>query len=417
MHVLVMGAGVVGVSTAYFLLKAGHRVTVLDRQPVAGNETSFANGGQVSVSHTSPWAGPGVPWQLLKWVGRQDAPLLLHPRFDPALFSWGLKFLANCSKTAFERNQRKNLRLAQISRFLLSVIRDETGIQYHQQSGGILQIFRNNDELLAASRASRQIIDLGCEMRTLDVDACLDIEPALEARRDELAGGIFSPGDESGDAHLFCTELADYCAARGADFRYGAEIEQLGVERGQVTGVATNQGFISADAYVLSLAAYGARLVKPFGIKLPIYPTKGYSVTVPTGGHNGAPSVSITDEDNKLVFTRLGERMRVAGTAEFAGFDTSLNERRARSILEKARYQFPSAGNFDEATFWTGLRPMTPDGLPLIGTTALQNLYLNTGHGTLGWTLGAGSGKAIADVISGSPTDLDLQDFSLQRFK
>jgi len=411
-----MGAGVVGVTTAYYLLKDGHQVTVIDRQPDAGLETSFANGGQISVSHTESWASPEAPWLMLKWIGRDDAPLLLRLRFDPQLMAWGLKFLANCTHDRAVINLKKNLRLALLSRRLLGELREDTGIVYDHLTRGILQIYRDEDAYQIALRNAAVLHELGSHNHELTAQQCLDLEPALEARRDRLVGGIHTPDDESGDARAFTQNLARICENMGGNFIYDTSIDGLSVEAGAVTGVATSRGEMKANAYVLSLASYGPALVRRIGIKLPIYPTKGYSVTVPTNGHNGAPTVSITDEHNKIVYSRLGDRLRVAGTAEFAGYDTHLNEKRARSILGHARAQFPGAGNFDQAEFWTGLRPMTPDGVPLMGATRLSNLYLNTGHGTLGWTHACGSGRTVADLIGGRNPEVDAADYALTRF-
>lgn len=416
MKVCVLGAGVVGVASAYYLNRAGHEVTVIDRQGSAGLETSFANGGQVSACHAAPWAGPAVPWLMLKWLGRNDAPLLYRLRADRDQWRWSWQFLMNCRAAKAKSNTVTTMKLALYSRELMPGIRADTGIDYDLQTRGILDIYRNRKELDAAIAQAAIYRDLGCDNKILGAKACIALEPALEEKGDELVGGIHTPNDESGDAHTFTRKLALVAAHRGTEFRFGETITALEAEGDHITGVITDKGRLEADAYVVSMGSYGPLLLKKLGIRLPVYPTKGYSVTIPTGGHNGAPTISITDEDHKLVYSRLGDRLRVAGTAEITGYDTTLNEARARSILEKAKSQFSGAGDFDKATFWTGLRPLTPDGMPVIDRAKYANLFLNTGHGTLGWTLCAGSGKALADMVSGTEPDIELSGFTLDRF-
>jgi D-amino-acid dehydrogenase len=416
MRVLVLGAGVIGIATAYFLNRAGHEVVVVDRQPGAGLETSFANGGQISASHAMPWSSPSAPFLMLKWLGRDDAPLLWRLRADPSQWLWGLRFLANCTPGRSTANMEKNLALALHSRALLRDIRKEADIRYDERTQGILQIFRNAIQFDAAAKDAERMSRLGCAETVLDRDGCLALEPALRDTGDAIVGGVHAPDDESGDAHIFTRELARVVAERGVEFRYDVSIIGFDAAGATIDRVITNQGEMTADVYVMALGSYSQLLLRPLGIDPHIFPTKGYSVTVPTEGRNGAPTVSITDVDHKIVYSRLGDRMRVAGTAEFAGFDSTLTEDRARVVLAQAQRQFPNAGDFTKAKFWTGLRPLTPDGVPVLGRTRYGNLYLNTGHGTLGWTLAAGSGQVVADLIGGKTPVLDMSRYGVDRF-
>ncbi len=417
MKVLVMGAGVVGTTAAWYLAKAGHQVTVVDRQPGAGLETSFANGGQISASHAEPWANPATPGKALRWMGREDAPLVFRwRRWDPPLWAWGLRFLTNCTERRTKINTERTLRLALYSRRALAELRDETGIQYDQRRQGILHIYRDRHEYGHALRAADLMAAYGLPRLPKTPPECVTLEPALADVAGELTGGLFSPDDESGDAHLFTTGLAARCAERGVTFRYDVTIHGLVSEAGRITSVATDQGALTADAYLLALGSWSPRLASGVGLRLPIYPAKGYSATIAVDDPSGAPCVSITDDENKLVFSRFGERLRCAGTAELAGWNATLTETRARALVTKARALFPRAGDFDAATLWAGLRPVTPDSVPILGATPFGNLWLDTGHGTLGWTLSCGSGRVIADLISGRRPDIDTNGLDLARF-
>ncbi|MEE2761712.1 MAG: D-amino acid dehydrogenase [Pseudomonadota bacterium] len=416
MKVIVLGSGVIGVCTAYYLNQAGHEVTVIDRHEGPGLETSFANGGQISASHAAPWAAPNVPMQLLKWLGRADAPLLFHFRLDWRQWAWSLRFLANCLPERAHQNTVKNMSIALYSRALLPDVRAETGIQYDHRAGGILQIFENQKDFVGATNHAAWLRELGCDSRVLNPADCITLEPALVQQEARLVGGIYTAEDETGDAYKFTKQLAAISAKRGVKFLYGVTVTAIETDGSKVRAVKTNNGSCRADAYVMSLGSYTPLILRPLGISLPIFPTKGYSITIPITGGNSAPHLSITDHENKIVYSRLGDRLRVAGTAEFAGYDTVLDENRAKSISAKARERFPGAGDFDSAEFWTGLRPLTPDGVPIVGATRYTNLYLNTGHGTLGWTMSAGSGKAVADLISGKAPEIDLTPYSAARF-
>jgi D-amino-acid dehydrogenase len=401
--VIVLGAGVVGVTGAWYLAQAGHEVTVVERRREAGMETSFANGGQISAGHAEPWAQPAVLPKVLRWLGREDAPLLFRPRADLAQWEWGLRFALECLPGRFERNCRALAGLAAYSRDSLRELRAATGIQYDQLSRGILHFATAAADFDGMARHAEAMRALGVERRVMPAAECLALEPALAHSLQPVVGGVYTAGDESGDAHRFTRELAQRAAARGVSFRYGVAVEALESAGGKIVAMRAHDGErIAADAYVVSLGSYSPLLLKPLGIRIPVYPLKGYSITLALGPEAAdAPSVSLTDEAHKIVVSRLGNRLRAAGTAELAGYDTSINELRCAAIVRRMRQLFPRLGNAPAVDNWAGLRPATPGNVPLIGRTALDNLFLNTGHGTLGWTLACGSGRALADLVSG----------------
>jgi len=415
--VVVIGAGVVGTTAAWYLSQAGHEVTVVERREGAGLETSFANGGQISPCHAEPWANPGVLPKVLKWLGREDAPLLFRwGRWDPALWAWALRFLCNCTTGRSLANTERTLRVALYSRLCLQRLRAETGIAYDQQTRGILHVYRDGREFEHAVTAADVMARYGLDRQPRTPADCVVIEPALSAVAPQLAGGIFTPGDESGDAHHFTRELAMLAEARGVVFRWNVQVLGLEGDGRRVTALATAEGRVAADAFVLAAGVDSPTLARPLGLRLPIVPAKGYSITVPVGDHTGAPTVSITDDEHKMVFSRLGNRLRAAGTAEMAGFDRSLNPARIAMIERHTRALFPDGGDFGRAEPWAGLRPVTPDSVPLLGATPYANLFLDTGHGTLGWTMACGSGRLIADLISGNEPEIALDGLGLERF-
>lgn len=419
-----MGAGVVGTAAAWFLAEAGHEVTVIDRQPGPGLETSFANGGQISASHVEPWAGPRTPVQALKWLGDPDAPLVFRwARWDPALWLWLMRFLRNCTPARASLNTERALRVALYSRASLKALRAETGLHYDERTLGILQVFHDDRDFEEGRRLAAEVAANGLSSAILERPETLALEPALTHAAEPLVGGIHFPDDESGDAHLFTKGLAALAAARlGVDFRHGVSIQGIEHRAGHVTGVRTDAGTFVADAYVLALGSFSPLLARDLGLTLPVYPAKGYSITVPVraelegGNAPGAPTVSITDGAYKMVYSRLGDRLRAAGTAELAGWDQQMRDRRAQTILRNARRLFPLAGDYDAAEKWCGLRPKTPDSVPIIGRTAFSNLFLNTGHGVLGWTMSVGSGRIIADLVSGREPEVDIRGLGLDRF-
>jgi D-amino-acid dehydrogenase len=407
-HVVVLGAGLVGVASAWYLRQDGHEVTVIDRQPSVGLETSFANGGQISTSHAEPWANPGAPARVLRWLGREDSPLLWRLRADPAQWAWGLRFLRECTPERTRRNIVAILRLALHSRALLKELRSALGLEYDQQSRGILHFYTDATEFARALPQAELMRQYGCERVVKSAEECLAIEPALADATVPIIGGTYTADDESGDAHQFVVALADRAAGLGVAFRHGRQVAALNVVGDRVTGVGLDNGEqVVADAYVAALGSYTPLLLQPVGIHLPVYPAKGYSVTIPLAADSPAPTVSLTDDGCKIVFSRLGNRLRVAGTAEFNGYDTSINTVRCAAIVRRTAALFPRLDVGRNIEFWAGLRPATPSNVPLIGQTRLRNLYLNTGHGTLGWTMACGTGQVLADLLNGRRPAVD----------
>lgn len=414
MKVLVLGAGVIGVSSAWYLAKNGHEVTVVDRQPGAGLETSFANGAQISVSQSEPWASPGAPFKVMKWLMQDDAPLLFRPKLEWHQLSWGMRFMFECLPWRYRQNIREMVNLGLYSRQSLQELRAETGIAYDQLTRGILQFYTSKDDFVAAQESSKLLKQYGIERDVKTTEEAIAIEPALRHIRDRLAGATYAETDESGDAHVFTQHLAGLCALKGVSFAYGAMVEAVETDGDKVSGVRVRHSTghtetLVADAYVCAMGSYSYLMMKPIGITLPVYPAKGYSATLSTEGFEGAPHVSLTDEAMKIVFSRIGNRMRIAGTAELDGYSTSLSVIRTEALVKRARELFPGAADYDNPVYWTGLRPATPSNCPLIGRTKYPNLFLNTGHGTLGWTEGPGSGRALADIVSGKTPDVNYQ--------
>ena len=423
MRVIVLGAGLLGVTSAYFLQQLGHEVTVIDRQGAPGAETSFANGGQISVSHAEPWANPSAPLKVLQWLGQEDAPLLFRIRADMRQWLWGLQFLHECTPARTRHNIEQIVRLGTYSRDTLQQLRRDTGIDYAQRSQGILHFYTSQKEFDGAQGPAEQMRALGCERHVISADAAVALEPALAHIRPQLTGATYTAEDESGDANRFTRELARLCEAAGVQFRMGHTVTALREAGGRIDHVEVTDAEgrfqrLRADAYVLAMGAFSPLLAAPLGLRLPIYPAKGYSVTMPVKDAAMAHQVSLTDDEFKLVFSRLtgpdGDRLRIAGTAELNGYDRHLNQVRCEAIVRRVEQLFPGAGDTTQAQFWSGLRPATPSNVPLIGKTKVGNLFLNTGHGTLGWTHACGSGKALADIVSGRVPEVDFAFQGLQ---
>ncbi|HWT71689.1 MAG TPA: D-amino acid dehydrogenase [Oxalicibacterium sp.] len=417
MKVIVLGSGIVGTASAWFLQKAGHEVTVIERRPGAAQETSFANGCQISVSHAEPWANPAAPMKILKWMGKEDAPLLYRFRAEWLQWRWGLHFLRECTPARTADNIRQIVAIAEYSRQTLQAVRAETGIDYDYLTRGILHFYteqKDFDESLAAARLMRE---LGCPRNSITADEVVRIEPALSSIRDRIVGGDFTETDESGDVYKFTTGLAARAADAGVQFRFNTTVTRLLTEgsgaHAKVTGVEIispegRHQVLRADAFVMAMGSFSVPLLKPLGIDLMIYPGKGYSATYTVTDPDAAPTVSLTDDGYKLVLSRLGDRLRVAGTCELNGYTRELNMTRCEAITRRTRELFPGACDFDHPTYWAGLRPLTPSNVPYIGKTKFSNLFLNTGHGTLGWTMGCGSGRAVAEIVSGRQPDVDF---------
>jgi D-amino-acid dehydrogenase len=416
MKIVVLGAGVIGVTSAWYLARAGHEVTVIDRQAAPALETSFANAGEISPGYASPWAAPGVPVKALKWMFQNHAPLIIQPRMDWARLSWMARMLMNCTSAAYAVNKSRMVRLAEYSRDCLIDLRAETGIDYDQRMQGTLQLFRTEKQVAAAEKDIAVLRADGVPFEVLDADQCVAAEPGLAQARDRIAGGLRLPGDETGDCFKFTQSLARLAEGLGVTFRYGTGIDRLEVERGRISAVHTSAGRVTADAFVVALGSYSPALVAPLGIRLPVYPIKGYSITVPIVDEARAPVSTVMDETFKIAITRLGDRIRVGGMAEIAGFDHSLSPKRQATLTHSVEDLFGGAGDQSRAQFWSGLRPMTPDGTPVVGRSPIANLFLNTGHGTLGWTMAAGSGRVLADTLDGRRTEIEAADLGYARY-
>lgn len=417
MRIVILGAGVIGVTSAWYLAKAGHEVTVIDRQPGPALETSFANAGEISPGYASPWAAPGIPLKALKWMFMQHSPLIIQPRPDLFKIEWMARMLMNCTAAAYEVNKGRMLRLAEYSRDCLKELRAETGITYDERTQGTLQVFRTLKQVDAAAKDIKVLKADGVPFEMLDADGCVAAEPGLAPNRDKLAGGLRLPGDETGDCFKFTTRLAEMATAAGVTFRYGLSVLGLEKEADRITAVQTSAGRLTADSFVLALGSYSPVLAKGLGMRLPVYPVKGYSITLPIVDEVLAPLSTVMDETHKIAITRLGDRIRVGGMAEIAGFSSSLPPKRKATLVHSVEDLFGGAGDQSQATFWTGLRPMTPDGTPIVGRSTVPNLFLNTGHGTLGWTMAAGSAAVLADVISGRASAIETRDLGYARYQ
>jgi D-amino-acid dehydrogenase len=417
MKILIMGAGVIGVSTAYELVKAGCDVSVVDRQPAAGLETSFANAGEISPGYASPWAGPGVPLKAVQWMLDKHGPLVVHPRLDPLMWRWMLQTLFNCTSRRYALNKSRMVPIAEYSRDCLRQLRADTGISYDHRSQGTLQLFRKQSQLDSVDKDITVLREYGVRFELLDRNGCIRAEPALGGAPASFVGGLLLPDDETGDCHLFTQRLMTMAQEAGVRFIANTRIESVTTEGDRVTAVVTDSGTITADAYVMALGSFSPLLLRPIGIDIPVYPVKGYSITVPLTDDSGAPQSTVMDETYKVAITRLGDRIRVGGTAELSGYRVELSPERRITLERSLRDLFPRGGDIGGASFWSGLRPMTPDGPPIIGPTRYSNLHLNTGHGTLGWTMACGAARITADRLLGRPSEIPTEGLSLERYR
>jgi D-amino-acid dehydrogenase len=417
LKVLILGSGVIGVTSAYYLARAGHEVTVIDRQPGPALETSFANAGEVSPGYASPWAGPGVPVKAIKWLLMKHGPLVIRPTADPVMWLFLAKMLRNCTAARYAVNKSRMIPLAEYSRDCLRALRAEIGIHYDERSQGTLQLFRKQQQLDHTADDIAVLKQYGVPYELLDRDGCVAAEPALASVKDKIAGGLRLPQDETGDCQMFTSALAEQAAKLGVQFRFNVGIDSLIVEGGRIGGVATSEGVMQADAYVVALGSWSQQLLRGVGISIPVYAVKGYSITVPVREEDGAPVSTVMDESYKVAITRLGTRIRVGGTAEVSGYSNTLHPARRATLDHSLTDLFPRGGDLSQATFWSGLRPMTPDGPPVIGATRYANLHLNTGHGTLGWTMACGSGRVLADMLSGRKADIDTSELGISRYE
>lgn len=416
MRVAILGGGVIGVTSAWYLATAGADVEVIERQPGVALETSFANAGEVSPGYASPWAGPGMPLKAIKWLFTPHAPLVIRPRWDPAMYLWILRMLRNCTAARYDLNKSRMVPIAEYSRDLLQRLRADTGIEYDGRALGTLQLFRTQKQLDDAGSDIAVLARLGVPYEVLDAGGCIAAEPGLADVRSLIAGGLRLPHDETGDCHLFTERLAALAKARGVQFRCSCNILGFETAGDRIEAVRTDAGRVTADAYVLALGSYSTTMARALGHRLPVYPVKGYSITVPVADAAKAPVSTVMDESYKVAITRLGNRIRVGGTAELSGYNTRLHHGRRVTLELSVQSLFPTAGHYGDATFWTGLRPMTPDGTPIIGPSRFRNLWFNTGHGTLGWTMACGSGRVIADLVTGREPEIDVRGLRLDRY-
>lgn len=416
MKIAILGSGVVGTTSAWYLAQAGHEVVVLDRQSGPALETSFANAGEISPGYASPWAAPGIPLKALRWLTMKHAPLILRPQLDMAMVRWLIAMLGNCNARSYALNKSRMVRLAEFSRDCLIALRAQTGIAYDERMQGTLQLFREEKQLAGIAKDIAVLKADGVPFEVLDRAGCIAAEPGLANSSEPIAGGLRLPNDETGDCFKFTNALADMAAAMGVEFRYGTIITRLIEDQRRITGVATDAGLVTADAYLVAMGSYSPRLVAPLGVKLPVYPVKGYSLTVPIVDAQSAPVSTLLDESYKVAITRLGDRIRIGGMAEISGFNDKLPEARRATLEHSAQSLFPGAGDYANASFWSGLRPMTPDSTPIVGPTRFDNLFLNTGHGTLGWTMACGSASVISDIISGKTPAIEASDLAISRY-
>ena len=416
MKILVLGSGVIGTTAAWYLAEAGHEIEVVDRQPGPALETSFANAGEVSPGYSSPWAGPGVPVKAVKWLLMHFGPLVIRPKVDMAMLKWCLAMLRNCTEARYAVNKARMVPIAEYSRDCLKALRASTGITYDERTQGTLQLFRTEKQVKGTAGDIAVLKEFGVPYEELDPDGCIAVEPALKGVREKFKGGMRLPGDETGDCKMFTERLAEMAKARGVVFTFDTIINRIVTEGDRITGVETSKGRKTADAYVVALGSYSPQMVKPLGLSVPVFPIKGYSITVPITDASGAPESTVMDETYKVAITRLGNRIRVGGTAEISGYDLMLRAPRRATLEHSVGDLFPRGGDVSKATFWCGLRPMTPDGTPVIGPTKYRNLWLNTGHGTLGWTMACGSGRVLADMVSGKKPDIDTRELALSRY-
>lgn len=412
MRVVVLGAGVIGVTTAWALSQFGHHVTVIERQHAPAQETSFANGGQLSVSHVEPWANPRAPMQILRWLGDEAAPLLWRMRADEMQWRWGTRFLYECLPHRARQNAQSLLSLGLFSRSVMNQLRGKLELNYHRSQRGILHFFTDQREFAQARKTVEDSADARALRTVKSREECIEIEPVLAHSQHAIVGGTYAMADESGDAHLFTEALAKHCESRGVVFEFGATVAEVMRQQGRVVAVKLAGGqLVEADAFVVALGSFSGPFLNGLGLRYPIYPLKGYSASIPLPENTLAPRVSLTDEAHKLVFSRLGNTLRVAGTAEFIGYDMSINQQRCEAIMSRVRAVFPSLNGVGGIEYWAGLRPATPGNVPLIGVTAIPNLWVNSGHGTLGWTLACGSAKLLAQGLSGERQEIDPSPF------
>ncbi|MGK7250733.1 D-amino acid dehydrogenase [Acinetobacter oleivorans] len=415
MRVIVLGSGVIGVASAYYLAQQGAEVTVLDRQSGPAEETSFGNAGQISPGYSTPWAAPGIPFKAVKWMFQHHAPLAINLDGSMWQLQWMAQMLKNCNPQSYAVNKERMMRVAEYSRDCLRELRKDTGINYENRAKGTLQLFRKEAQMEAVQRDISVLEECGVSYELLNGNELGRVEPALANAQDKLVGGLHLPNDETGDCYLFTNALAQISKELGVNFQFNQNVEKLIVEGDEIKGVQVNGKVLTADRYVLAFGSYSRDFLKPLDLQLPVYPVKGYSLTIPIVDPAFAPQSTVLDETYKIAITRFDQRIRVGGMAELSGFNLGLNEDRRATLQMVTQDLFPG-GDMAQASFWTGLRPMTPDSTPIIGATRFKNLFLNTGHGTLGWTMACGSGKLISDIVLNHKTEISTDGLSIQRY-
>lgn len=416
MKVIVLGAGVIGVTTAYYLARQGAEVTVIDRQREPGMETSYANAGELSYGMTSPWAAPGIPKKAIKWMMMKHRPLLIWPMLSPTMWAWCLKMVKNCNEDAYRINKSRMVRVSNYSRDSLHELLADSPIDFDLRERGTLQLFRTEKQLKASKADQDVLAAFDSPYEVLDRDGCIGVEPGLAHVADKFVGGLRMTADRTGDCRLFTRGLAERCAELGVTFHYGETIKSLKIDEDRIKSVETDQGTLTADSFVCCLGPHAQVVLKKIGIDLPIYPIKGYSITLPVTDPDAAPQSTIMDESHKVAITRLGDRIRVAGQAEIIGYNQKLGAHATDTVRHVIGDLFPKGGDVSKSEGWTGLRPMTPDGTPVIGPSRYSNLFLNTGHGTLGWTMAAGSSRAVADIVLGKTPEIDMDGLTAARY-
>jgi len=416
MRVVVLGAGIIGVTTAYYLAKLGAEVEVLDRQREPGMETSFANAGELSYGMTSPWAAPGIPLKAVKWMFMKYRPLLLHPLLSPSMWSWCTRMVRNCNPESYAINKGRMVRVSNYSRDALTDLMKDVDIDFELRELGTLQLFRKQKQLDASKADQDVLAKYDSPFEVLDRDGCIKAEPGLAHVAEKFVGGLRLTADRTGDCRMFTQALAKKAEEMGVKFHYNVTINGFAMKGGRIEGVETTDGRVTGERYVCAMGPYAPILLKTIGIKLPIYPIKGYSITLPVTDPDAAPQSTIMDETYKVAVTRLGGRIRVAGQAEIIGYNKDLGKHATDAVRHVVGDLFPKGGDISQAQGWTGLRPMTPDGTPVLGPTRYDNLFLNTGHGTLGWTMSCGSGRLIADLVMNRPAEIDLDGLTCARY-
>lgn len=416
MKIIILGSGIIGVTSAYYLASAGHEVTVLERHSNSALDTSFANAGQISPGYASPWAAPGVPTKAFKWLFSKHSPLTIRPDWTLSQIKWMMSMFKNCDESHYQRNKSRMMRLANYSQRCLADLRTQTNFHYEGRQQGTTQLFRSLKQRDAAEKDIKILQELGIPHELLDAQGVLRVEPALKKSQTPIVGGLYLPNDETGDCQIFCTQLAEICISMGVKFKYNTTVSELIIQGNIATSVRCNQDVYYADAILCTLGVYTPLLLKSH-LNIPIYPIKGYSITIPIKNKEHAPISTVLDETYKIAITRFDDRIRVGGMAELCGYNTDLLISRRATLEMVFNNLYPDAGNAAEASFWTGLRPVTPDSTPIIGNTPITNLWLNAGHGTLGWTMACGSGKLIADLMSGQPGEIESNDLNINRYQ